>query len=205
MADRNWLEVDVVREHLEFASESVGRGAANDFREFMQHQLAACEPAQSPWALRFESPLEAIFYVWWKALVGDVGWAGHLFHLDPQQWIEVGGSRYRLDFQVNLESEHFLRFEAAGVRWPVIAVEVDGHGFHEKTPEQVASRNERDRALQSAGCIVLHFSWTEATTKPGDCVYQVVDLAKERYWLLDRKVREITAERAAALTGATNE
>jgi hypothetical protein len=198
----NWIAVDVVRQHVEAAARQVGRYHECSFLEFIESQLDADDTTDPQWRLGMESPLEAIFYVWWKAMVGE-GWA-RKFWLDPQQWIRLPcGTRYRLDFRVNLDVEDLQRFEVAGVEWPVIAVEVDGHGFHEKTPDQVANRNERDRLLQQAGCIVLHFSWSEVTGKPEECIGEVIGIVKQKYWELDRVV--MAAERAAATVGASTE
>lgn len=190
----NWLAVDVVKQHISAAATQVGRFAAADFESTMQSVLDSDEGQDPRWRLGMESPLEAIFYTWWRAMVGDHGWFQDSFALDPQQEIEVGGNKYRLDFVVNLV--YFGRasneFAERGSVWPVIAVEVDGHAFHEKTPEQVAYRNQRDRALQQAGCVVFHFSWSEVTTRPEECIGEVVGAVKERYWVIMR-----SAQRAA--------
>lgn len=109
-----------------------------------------------------ESPLEAIFLVWWHATV----FMNVKYDLVAQHEIECGGERFRADFAL----------------WPMelsrrneipLLVELDGHSFHEKTPEQVATRNSRDRTLQLAGYTVLHFSYREMTTNPIQCINDV--------------------------------
>ena len=199
----HWWAVDVVREHVEKAADQIARFEAANFHEFMESQLGPDDGGPSHFALRLESPLEALFYVWWHAMLHNSYWGSRLM-LTTQEHIEAGGARYRLDFVVDTDPSDRERFERHGFAWPLIAVEVDGHAFHEKTPEQVAYRNQRDRALQQAGWIVFHFSWSELTTRPEECVGEVIGVARKRYEALKQSVW--AAERAAenkadALTG----
>ena len=62
----------------------------------------------------------------------------------------------------------------------MIAVELDGHDFHEKTKAQVAYRNRRDRDLQSAGWTIFHFSGSELFREPCNCVREVMDFAARK-------------------------
>lgn len=191
----NWIAVDVVMAHVKAAAEAVGRFHAVEYEEFMTHQLGPNDHGDARWRLGMESPLEAICYLWWHAMVGQSGWLGSQVHLDPQQEVEVSGARYRLDFVLHSDMSLIERMERHGVSWPLIAVEVDGHGFHEKTPAQVAQRNERDRLLQQAGWLVLHYSWSEMTTRPEECIGEIAGVAKEAIWSSLRKIR--AAEQAA--------
>lgn len=113
-----------------------------------------------------ESPIEAIFWIWWTTLEGLVPGRDFGFGLAPQYEVECEGNRYRLDFAV----PEYL-----------IAVELDGHDFHEKTKEQVTYRNQRDRHLQAAGWTVFHFSGSELYRNEVDCVSAVANLARERH------------------------
>lgn len=116
----------------------------------------------------YESPIEALFHAWWNAVraketCGDVG-------LRPQCTIEAAGRKYRLDFVVEWEYREHVH---PGFAHPMIAVELDGHDFHERTKEQVAQRNERDRDLQSAGWKVYHVSGSELYREPERVVRQI--------------------------------
>jgi very-short-patch-repair endonuclease len=106
-----------------------------------------------------ESPLEAAFMAWWQAR--RVFGAFTELDLYMQREVNAGGDRYRLDFVV----EPFIDGYFAGVS-ALVAIELDGHGFHERTKEQVAYRNRRDRALQAAGWLVLHYSGSEFHRDP---------------------------------------
>lgn len=111
----------------------------------------------------FDSPLEVVFLVWWKTfetieLISGVD-------LRPQVEVEAGGKTYRVDFL--LEPSQSVKTRS----YPRIAVELDGHAFHERTKEQVAYRNQRDRDLQSSGWLVLHYSGSELVRDPQACVF----------------------------------
>jgi very-short-patch-repair endonuclease len=101
--------------------------------------------------LKPESPLEAAFAAWWHVVEML---QSHNFGLLAQY--EVDGGRYRLDFAV-------VEYYVQNIPEPRIkvAVELDGHDFHERTREQVDTRNIRDRYLGDAGwtvCISLVLS-----------------------------------------------
>lgn len=114
------------------------------------------------------SPLEVIFYAYWQAaIVGEA--FGSELHVRGQHEVVVADRRYRLDFSV----------EHASIGPLSIAVELDGHAFHERTAEQVALRNTRDRDLQAAGWTVCHFSGSELLTDPKGTVGAVLDLARK--------------------------
>ena len=128
-----------------------------------------------------ESPIEAVFLVWWMA-ISDLVFHGS-FHrewtIHPQTEVEVGGRRYRIDIEVVpivAERSRFERLRTAGYVRPRIAIELDGHEFHERTREQVAYRNERDRSLQQAGWRVMHYSGAELVRDPMKVIQEVLDV-----------------------------
>ena len=136
-------------------------------------------------SLVVESPLEAAFLLTWHVIgqavrARDV--ASAQIYLVAQWPVEVGGRSYRLDFIVSHERRP--EYEARDLSAPLIAVELDGHDFHERTKEQVASRDQRDRDLQIAGWRVFHFSGSVFHADPVGCVSQVFDYANQAYWPL---------------------
>jgi very-short-patch-repair endonuclease len=60
-----------------------------------------------------------------------------------------------------------------GVR---IAVECDGHDFHDRTPAQAARDKARDRRLAAAGWTVMRFTGREIVASPSACAWQVRDV-----------------------------
>ena len=96
--------------------------------------------------------------------------------LEPQYELNVGKRKYILDFAF-IEEHDLGNGESEFTK---IAIECDGHEFHEKTKEQVNSRNERDIALQSDGWEILRFSGNEIYNHPEKC-------AKKAYRFIERK------------------
>ena len=94
--------------------------------------------------------------------------AGIRDHVDlfAQHSVTAGdGKLYRLDFAaVGIG-------ESAAVR---IAIECDGHNFHERTKEQAAHDKSRDRALTLAGWMVLRFTGSEIHRDADACAAQVM-------------------------------
>lgn len=54
----------------------------------------------------------------------------------------------------------------------MVLVEIDGHIWHEKTPEQVEKDKQRERAIMAAGYRVVRFSAREVFRDPVKCVYE---------------------------------
>jgi very-short-patch-repair endonuclease len=104
-----------------------------------------------------ESPLEELFLV---ALAPTTIW-GYI-EVCPQY--EVGP--YRVDFLL-----HFNEREDIAV-----AVEIDGHDFHEKTREQAERDKKRDRYFAQIGMPLLRFTGREVWRDPRACVREAVTL-----------------------------
>lgn len=128
-----------------------------DYLEYKANQNDKC----------FKSPIEMAFWlawlthIWIETITGTG--PGSLFPL-VQHETQANGRQYRLDFA-------FVD-AAIGLK---IAVELDGHDFHERTPEQVDSRNTRDADLHLAGWDVFHFSGRQILSDPSSCVGRVHD------------------------------
>ena len=123
------------------------------------------------WFLRrCESPLEAAWRVWWHVVTSGAHHAssGRRPHATFQYETVADGQRYRLDVVIQDWNDD-------GTLVPILAVELDGHTYHERTPGQVAERNTRDRALQMAGWTVLHFSYEEIRTRGLECAIEVFE------------------------------
>ena len=85
---------------------------------------------------------------------------------------------YRADFAVVTRiAKWFLPTAPREIK---IAVEVDGHDFHEKTKEQAARDKARDRYFAHEGWIVLRFTGSEVYRDPKACVGQIEDLVAKQ-------------------------
>lgn len=175
-----WQKLDSVAKHIELAAKVVGDQAREDF-------ALSCDIELDPVTMSYiaetiESPLQAIFWVWFEAevkcdimTVASEDW--ELPDLDPEREVTCSsGEKYRLDFAVTLKDPAPLIVRSdLGFREFKIAVELDGHDFHERTPEQVALRNRRDDDLAHDGWRVLHFSGQEIHRHPRGCAQRVID------------------------------
>jgi very-short-patch-repair endonuclease len=81
--------------------------------------------------------------------------------------VEVG--EYRVDF---------LAVFVTSQKEPIhrIAIECDGHDFHEKTKEQAARDKARDRTLTAAGITVMRFTGSEIWRDAGACADEVLNV-----------------------------
>lgn len=117
---------------------------------------------------RCESPIERLFaaticYRSTPEIPSNSGWR-------PQ--VEIG--RYRADFV------YVYPDDDKGPRYKV-AVELDGHDFHEKTKEQAGRDKRKDRALLAAGYYVMRFTGSEVWADPWKCVDEVEEFAFEKW------------------------
>ena len=96
-----------------------------------------------------------------------------------QHEVEAGGQNFRIDCAIipNIPISNAVRKRGLKVR--AVAIELDGHEFHERTKEQVAYRNQRDRWLLANSWVVLHFSGSELHRQPVECVFHAARHANQ--------------------------
>ncbi|MEW6639026.1 MAG: DUF559 domain-containing protein [Pseudomonadota bacterium] len=105
------------------------------------------------------------------------------FAIVPQLAYEVIG---RLDFAIFIPG-------LTG-SFPMVAIECDGHQFHERTVEQASKDRKRDRALQKYGIPVLRFTGTDIVRRSVELADEVADFLdlraeeKERIAFLERGI-----------------
>ena len=183
----NFTELESVQRHIAESAQYVGAVHADRCGRWLTNSS-------------FDSQLEAIFYVWWMAMI-RAGEISDCVTWNAQQEVVAGGHKYRLDFHIVPEYQLRQRAEAVGVKVPKLGVELDGHDFHERTKEQVTYRNQRDRDLAADGWTVLHFSGSELYRDPTSCVNSAFDHGYKLFgsWVFEQSVieAEIAAERAA--------
>ncbi len=61
-----------------------------------------------------------------------------------------------------------------------VSIELDGHDFHERTPEQAERDKSKDRLLQSHGWLALRFTGREVIRNPDACVEQAMAPGRAR-------------------------
>ena len=93
-----------------------------------------------------------------------------------QEEIKIKKKKYRVDFLI-----HFVFKSKKNIGELNLIIECDGHNFHEKTKEQVAKGNERDRELQKEGYDILHFSGSEIYNHLFKCEKEIIEYVKAKY------------------------
>lgn len=118
-----------------------------------------------------ETPIERLMHIALAEMADRFG-SDYLAHcvVEPQYPIEIDGQPYRVDFLVTVLPEKGSRVR--------VVVECDGHDFHEKTKEQATRDKFRDRAIQSLGWKVLHFTGSEIWKSPRVCAEEVLRIIK---------------------------
>ncbi len=122
-----------------------------------------------------ESPIEKQLFAQFLEYAKEFGedqWDGtrlNMFNSSPGIFLypqyEIDGGRYRLDFAL-LDDGNMK-----------IAIEADGHEFHERTKDQAERDKRRDRYLQSDGWKVLRFTGSEIHRDAAKCVAEVMRIA----------------------------
>jgi hypothetical protein len=177
------LKLETVTTAIEEASVWAGNEFASGLRGFLPRLISLQRGLHGA---EMESPIEAVFLAWFMALNAIEETEVCSFGLVPQCVVDIDGQKSRFDFSVRVyPSETLTRSEKVGIDPPKLAIELDGHDFHERTKEQVATRNARDRRAQGAGWTILHFSGSEIHRDPLKCVRHAMDICKSKHdeWL----------------------
>lgn len=110
------------------------------------------------------SPIEQVFLLEWHFQRLE---ERYRIDLHPQHKVSCGEKDYRIDF---------VALNQTGLK---LAIELDGHDFHEKTREQVAKDKQRQRALVADGFTVLRFSGSEIVRDVKACVDEVAGVIEK--------------------------
>lgn len=112
---------------------------------------------------RYDSPVEATFALALSGLGMPVRkGAEHPGHVDDEAaYAQVQFGILRVDFLIGR-----------------VVVELDGHEWHERTPEQVERDHKRDRQLIACGYTVLRFSGREVIRDPRACAEEALTISR---------------------------
>lgn len=172
-----WRDAPLVRQQLQEA------------RRDWDALSASSDSPESSWPIGlavndavFESPIEAVFAMWWSMFATINGeWPNQAIALDPQRRVECSGEKFRLDFAVVPRDPLIANISAVLGCQMKVAIELDGHEFHERTPQQVSVRNNRDRLLLTHGWLVFHVSGSELVRGKSMAVQPIYFAACEEY------------------------
>lgn len=76
--------------------------------------------------------------------------------------------KYRIDFLI-------VKYCWSEKKHKYLAIECDGHDFHERTKEQAKKDRSKDRKLQELGFTVFRFTGSEIWADPMACANQIMD------------------------------
>lgn len=120
---------------------------------------------------KFGSPIEKLFYnaILWCAIISPSFLS--FTRREPSTFGEICLKTQEtvIDWPIDFV---FIVQDEEGVRH-FLAVECDGHDFHERTKEQAKRDRSRDRALQDNGYAVYRFTGSEIYRTPLKCARQV--------------------------------
>lgn len=171
----------------------------------------------------FESPIEKVFAAnlltsFWQlgrvlshqerdVAVGVLHGVGITYEISPdlphelsrrdQLFLSLGGEALCLSQAELCLSDRTIRADFAFIDWTTttqIIVELDGHDWHERTPEQAQADKSRDRELQRLGWSPLRFTGREVLRAPSQCHSEVTELlfAKRRLRRAEAEIMEPT-------------
>jgi len=121
-----------------------------------------------------ESPIEQLFKIAFTEIVKL--FINYQYTIKSQYEIQCSDKKYRVDFLIFIGD-----YDHDKDNCKKIAIECDGHDFHEKTKEQAAYDKQRDRDLMAAGCYVIHFTGSEIWNDPFKCARETINMMSKIY------------------------
>lgn len=148
---------------MKFLSDKIRQGAADEIELLIvsvtrHHHKQLGSPIE---ALMFEAIVASQFCKTGKLpkiVLEGAGPGEGDWKITPQAQI----GKYRIDF--------LIEDEGTGV---TVALECDGHDFHERTKEQAQKDRNRDRDLQAKGYLVLRYTGSEIWRDPWGCAMDI--------------------------------
>ena len=146
------------------------QGTQMDWREELRKEVE--DVTQSPIEAML---LSCILILWGLERIDNNGSTPFLAEKIVPQYLE---GNFKIDIAIIVD------------KYIKLAIECDGHEFHEKTKEQAAHDKSRKRYLTSKGWAVIEFTGSEIHKNPFDCARQVRDLTFDlhyKYWVMSQR------------------
>ncbi len=141
-----------------------------------------------------ESPIEQVLLIWvnyMNTVVPFVRKSSDLV-INPQETIQTPNGSYRVAFLLCGQFEVYVPDLGDITVEVALAVECDGHDFHEKTKDQASHDKKRDRGLKAAGYEVVRFTGSEIWANPQNCAQEIRDLFQG---IARRKLKDLSQAR----------
>jgi len=117
---------------------------------------------------RITSPIEQIFLMEWKYSKAEERFN---VKINPRKKVRTIGGAFEIDFLIK-SSDDQTKLE--------LAIELDGHEFHEKTKDQVIKDKRKERAIVTSGFPVLRFSGAEIVRNVRACVEEIISYLEKQ-------------------------
>lgn len=163
-------------------ADEVAANAYHDFMESVPHATKLSEsPIERVLTMAWQAnPIEGIDFFTssspWDAETllshdwsGATDWVGSV---QPQ--VTIGNYRADLYLQAFAVDNWGPTPRITG-QWLRLAIECDGHDYHERTKDQARRDKRRDRWFQTHGITVLRFTGSEIWENPSSCIDQIHD------------------------------
>lgn len=160
---------------VEALSDGVGKRARQDYKDQLSRILPLCESpiervlmaAAVAWPIEGVTPFnKSAPFPYDTIMYGSLSSVMYVGGIYPQ--VQIGD--YRVDVYLEAFDQESER------RWLRLAIECDGHNFHEITKEQARRDKRRDRWLKSQGVTVLRFAGSEIWADPEACWDEVENM-----------------------------
>ncbi len=109
------------------------------------------------------SPIEQLFVMEWHYQQVEQRYG---VQLQPQKQVSTDAGNFNIDFVVKRHGSGLLP----------LAIELDGHEFHEKTKAQASWDRKRERSIVRSGYLVVRFTGHEIMRDVEKCVKEVSEL-----------------------------
>jgi very-short-patch-repair endonuclease len=109
------------------------------------------------------SPIEQLFVMEWHYQQEEQRYG---VQLQPQKRVSTDAGDFSIDFVVKRHGNGVLP----------LAIELDGHEFHEKTKAQASWDRRRERSIVRSGYLVVRFTGHEIVQDAEKCVKEVSEL-----------------------------
>lgn len=111
-------------------------------------------------------------------VMGDGPWADEpKWHSKDRPFFGVSAQQsigsYRVDFLIVVNGQKGLKR---------LAIECDGHDFHEKTKQQAARDKRRDREILTNDVPIMRFTGSEIWNDPAACLEHVQEVISRMVW-----------------------
>ena len=161
--DSDWeLPIQEIIKKLEVTTKAYFDRCVEEYQQDLLFAISDCEsPIERLFGLALEKKKQ-----YFEILSDQFSYC-----VDQQKEVIVNSNTYRIDFSICIQINSIIY---------KMAIECDGHDFHEKSKAQALRDKKRDRDLTTCGYIVMHFTGSEIYSAPDECVNEILKFLQSR-------------------------